>query len=108
MLESLFGNRTVENIFFYLLVYGDGYAKQLADLFSIPINGIQQQLKRLEDGGIVVNQMKGRTRVYQFNPRYPFLIELKTLLNKAMRVLPESEIAKYYCMRTRPRRKGKP
>ncbi len=73
MLESLFGNSTVEKILFYMLVYNNSYAKRMADSFGIPVNGIQQQLKRLEEGGILVNQLKGKTRLYQFNPRYPFL-----------------------------------
>lgn len=108
MLETLFGNATIEKILFCLSVYGDAYAKQMADLFEIPINGIQQQLRRLEDGGVLVSQLKGKTRVYQFNPRYPFLKQLKLLLDSARTVLPESEIDRYYRRRTRPRRKGKP
>ena len=108
MLEVLFGNATIEKVLYFLSVYGDGYAKQMADLFDIPVNGIQQQLKRLEDGGVLVSQLKGKTRLYQFNPRYPFLRELELLLDKAIKILPESEISKHYRKRTRPRRKGKP
>ena len=77
-------------------------------MFNIPVNGIQQQLKRLEDGGVVVSLMVGRTRQFQFNPRYPFLKELKALIQRAMEYLPEKEMQKYYRKRTRPRRKGKP
>lgn len=108
MLESLFGNRIVEKILFYLLVYRDGYIRGIANMFGIPVRGVVQQLKRLEDGGIVVSQKKGKIRLYQFNPRYPFLPELKALLQKGMSVLPPREIEKYYRQRTRPRRKGKP
>ncbi len=108
MLEALLGNTTIERILCCLSVYGDGYAKQMADLFGIPVNGVQQQLKRLEDGGVLVSQLKGKTRLYQFNPRYAFLKELKLLLDRAIELLPESEIDKYYRKRTRPRRKGKP
>jgi len=108
MLEALLGNTTIEKILYCLSVYGDGYAKQMADLFGIPVNGVQQQLKRLEDGGVLVSQLKGKTRLYQFNPRYAFLKELKLLLDRAIELLPESEIDKYYRKRTRPRRKGKP
>jgi len=108
MLESLFGNITIEKILFFLNVYEKGYPKGMADLFKIPVNGVQQQLRRLEDGGVVVSILHGRTRMYQFNPRYPFLKELKELLNKSMQFMPEEEIEKYYKMRQRPRRKGKP
>lgn len=108
MLEPVFGNATVEKILLALEVYGQGYPAGLAKLFDIPVNGIQQQLKRLEDGGVVVSLIIGRTRLYQFNPRYAFLKELKALIQKALQYLPEKEIQKYYVKRTRPRRKGKP
>ena len=108
MLEPLFGNKVVEKILFYLLTYENGYIRGIAGTFSIPVNGVIQQLKRLEDGGIVVSQKKGKIRLYSFNPRYPFLSELKVLLQKAMDVLPEPEIERFYSQRTRPRRKGKP
>jgi hypothetical protein len=107
MLEPVFGNITVEKILFALEVYGQSYPAGLAKLFGIPVNGIQQQLKRLEDGMVVVSLIVGRTRLYQFNPRYPFLKELKALIQRAMEYLPEKEIQKYYRNRTRPRRKGK-
>lgn len=108
MLEPIFGNKIIERIMFSLLVYENGYIRGIANLFGIPVRGVVQQLKRLEDGGVVVSQKKGKIRLYQFSPRYPFLAELKVLLQRAMDVLPQSEIEKYYRMRTRPRRKGKP
>ena len=108
MLESLFGNKTAEKILFYLSVYKDGYIRGIANTFKMPVNYITQQLKRLENGGIIVSQKKGKIRLYTFNPRYAFLPELKNLLQKAMDVLPEAEIERYYRQRTRPRRKGKP
>ena len=108
MLEPVFGNATVEKILFALEVYGQAYPAGLAKLFGIPVNGIQQQFKRLEDGGVVVSLMAGRTRLYQFNPRYAFLKELRQLIQRAIEFLPEKEIEKYYRNRTRPRKKGKP
>jgi DNA-binding transcriptional ArsR family regulator len=68
---------------------------------------VQQQLRRLEEGGVVVSRLYGRVRLYEFNPRYPFLDELRALLAKAMEYLPQEEIDKYYMRRTRPRRPGK-
>ena len=108
MLEPLFGNIVVEKIFFYLLTYNDGYVRGIADTFGMPVNRVAQQLKRLEDGGILAGQTKGKIRLYAFNPRYPFLAELKELLQKSMSFLSGTEIEKYYRQRTRPRRKGKP
>ncbi|MDO8281158.1 MAG: winged helix-turn-helix domain-containing protein [Thermodesulfovibrionia bacterium] len=108
MLESLFGNITIEKIFFFINTYGEGYPLGMAKTFDLPVNRIQQQLKRLEEGGIVVSRLAGRVRLYTFNPRYPFLNELKALISKAYDFFPENEKEKYYRQRTRPRRAGKP
>jgi len=108
MLEPLLGNGTIEKILFSLETYGQAYPKGLSRTFNISVNGIQQQLARLENGGVVVSAMVGRTRLYRFNPRYPFLKELRVLIKKAMEFLPEKEIQEYYSKRTRPRKKGKP
>jgi hypothetical protein len=62
----------------------------------------------LELGGILVSFSKGRTRLYSFNPRYPFLKELKGILDKALSFYPESEREKLLMNRRRPRMRGKP
>ena len=108
MLESILGNRVIEKILFYLFVYGDGYPRQLSDVFGISLNGIQQQLERLENGSVVISRFRGKVRIYSFNPGYPLLKELKQLLEKAVSLLPQEEMKKYYQKRTRPRRRGKP
>lgn len=108
MLEGLFGNITVEKILFYLYAYGEGYALGMARIFGMSVNRIQQQLKRLENNGIVASRLTGNVRIYIFNPRYPFLKELKALMTRAYEFLPEKEKDRYYRMRTRPRRAGKP
>lgn len=108
MLEALFGNITVEKILFFLNTYGEGYPLGMAKTFDFPVNRIQQQLKRLEEGSIVVSRLAGRVRIYTFNPRYPFLNELKSFISKAYEFLPEEDKERFYRMRTRPRRAGKP
>ena len=108
MLEGLFGNITIEKILFTLFVYGEGYPLGMAKNFVEPVNRFQQQLRRLENAGIVVSRLIGNVRIYTFNPRYPFLNELKALLDKAYKFLPDKEKEAYYSGRTRPRRAGKP
>lgn len=108
MLESLLGNATIEKILFFLETYGQGYPKRISRTFNIPVNGIQQQFRRLENGGIVVSFLEGKTRLYRFNPSYPFLKELRSILSRAMEFLSEKEMAQYYQKRTRPRKPGKP
>ena len=108
MLEALLGNITIEKILFFLETYGQGYPKGISRTFNIPVNGIQQQFRRLEDGGIVISSLEGKTRLYKFNPRYPFLGELRSMLKRAMEFLSEKEMEQYYRKRTRPRKPGKP
>lgn len=108
MLEPLFGNATVEKVLLYLQNYDEGYASEIASTFSIRLSVVQKQLKRLEDGGIISSQSKGRTRLFLWNPRYPFRKELQNLLEKAFEFIPSNEVEKFYRKRRRPRRTGKP
>lgn len=108
MLSRLFGSRTAELVFYYLFVYEKGYATKISGLYGVSLNTVQKQLIKFEDAGILVSFLEGRTRVFRWNPRYPFLPELKALLEKALKYLPENEKSKYFKERTRPRRTGKP
>jgi hypothetical protein len=108
MLEALFGNPVIEKIFFTLLICNESYPLGLAKTFNEPVNKFQQQLKRMEEGGIIVSRLVGRTRIYTFNPRYTFLMELKALISRAYEFVPETEKERFYSKRTRPRRAGKP
>lgn len=110
MLENLFGNPVIEKVLFYLLMNEKAYASQLQKVFDQPLFSFQKALERLEKGGVIVSQMEGKTRLYQYNPRYPMLKELKIFLKKSYEFLPKDFCLKYYesPVRKRPRRKGKP
>lgn len=110
MLEFLFGNRVIEKILFYLIKNEDCYPSQLREIFQVPLYSFQRALARLEKGGILISYRKGKTLLYQFNPRYPFLSEFKNFLEKAYEGFPQEIREKYYeqVKRKRPRRPGKP
>lgn len=110
MLEYLFGNPIIEKILFYLLVNEKCYPSQLQKTFQIALYSFQRALARLEKGNVIFSHKEGKTLIYQFNPRYPFLAELKIFLEKAYSFLPEDIQQKYYepVVRKRPRRHGKP
>ena len=108
MLEAIFGNGTAEKVLLYLVVRREGYARELALAFGVSISVVQKQLLRLERGGVLVSVTKGRTRLFQLNPAYPFVVELEALLRRAFKFLPASERAPYEPRRTRPRASGKP
>ena len=110
MLEALFGNESIERVLFYLLKNKTCYALQLKKQFQSTLSPMQQALLRLERGGILASTLVGKTRVFQFNPRYLFLEELCSFLQCAYETLPEEIKKKYYetPIRKRPRRTGKP
>lgn len=110
MLEYLFGTPVIEKVLFYLLVNQKCYPSQLRKVFQNPLYSFQRALGRLEKGGVIVSHKEGKTLIYQFNPRYPFLNELKIFLEKAYAFFPEEIRLKYYepIVRKRPRRQGKP
>ncbi len=108
LLEGLFGNPTAEKVLLYLENYGSGYARLIALNFEIATSQVQKQLERLEREGILVSRMLGKTREYQFNPRYSFLKTLRQLLSEALLLLPNDYHLRYFRKRTRPRRAGKP
>src|ERR1700722_8289021 len=108
MLEALFGNPNIEKILFYLLRFEEGYARGMALSFGEAVSPLQNQLNRVERGGVIVSRLVGRTRVFKINPRYPFQTELRSFLVKAFGAIPGPQVEKYYTLRTRPRRQGKP
>lgn len=110
MLEHLFGNPVIEKILFFLLTNEKCYPSQLKGVFHIPLYSFQKALGRLEKGGIIISHKEGKTLIYQFNPLYPFLSELKAFLQKSYEFFPEDIRKKYYepIVRRRPRRQGKP
>lgn len=103
MLEVIFGNATMEKVLLYLYVFEEAYIREISRNFMTPVRGVVLQLDRLEKGGVLVSQLKGKIRLYRFNPSYPFLKELRILLSKAYSVLPPNIKEKYYLKRTRPR-----
>ncbi|MGE3954342.1 MAG: winged helix-turn-helix domain-containing protein [Parachlamydiales bacterium] len=110
MLEALFGTSTIERILLFLFANDKTYASEISKRFHCSLTAMQNGLDRLEAGGIIVGFPIGRTRIYQFNPRYPFLTELKALLATAYQALPDSVRATLYepPIRRRPRKRNKP
>jgi hypothetical protein len=85
----------------------EGYAREIAKFYRTDLKSIQRQLDKFEKSGVLVSRAVGRTRPYVFNPRYPFLNEVKALLAKALSFYPESEREELIMNRRRPRARGK-
>ena len=103
---GLFGEN-VTKILFYLNSFSEAYATEVAKQFCIKQQTVQYHMDKLETLGILKSRTVGRTRLYRINPRYVLRRELNSLLEKAMKYLPEEVFKQYYLQRTRPRTKGK-
>ncbi len=110
MLEYLFSNKNVEKILVYLFLHGKANASELSRSFNSSLDPIQKTLRKLEEGGLLVSFLEGRTRVFQWNPRYPFLSEIQALAEKEYEFLPIhiQETVYQSIKRKRPRKTGKP
>jgi len=108
MLGPILGSVNAERVLIYLAARDEGYAREIARFFGADPDSIHKQLVKFETGGILISRDVGRTITYQFNPRYPFLAELKDLVDKALRFYPEEERERLLMSRRRPRRRGKP
>jgi len=108
MLEPLLGSPNKEKILLYLYTSDESYPREIARSLGLSLGAAQYQLSKLESGGVLYSKLKGKVRLYGFNPRYPFKKELEALLEKTLTFIPEEEKDKYYRPRLRPRRTGKP
>ena len=108
MLEPLLGSVSRERVLIFLFARGEGYAREIARFYKAGLDPIQKQLDRLETVGVLVSRVAGRTRLYVFNPRYPFLKELRSLLERALSFYPQDLRESLVMNRRRPRRRAKP
>ena len=108
MLSILFGSELREKILLYLAECGEAYSLELAKNFEASLFAVQNQLKRLEEAGILVSRNVGRTRLFELNPRYFLREQLLALLKRDFEFLPREQIQKQFRPRRRTRRPGKP
>ena len=108
VLNGLLKAESQEKILIYLLVRKSGYAKAIADFFDVGVTPIQKQVLKLEEQGILVGSNIGRSRVFQLNPQYRLLPELKALIEGAFKAYPTEVKERLLMERSKPRRTGKP
>ena len=108
MLEAVLGSTGAERVLIVIAGRGKAYAAEIAKIFDLNPPAVHKQLDRMERDGLLVSQEVGRTRVYEFNPRFAFREELQAMLEKALSMYPQEVRDKILLERRRPRRKGKP
>jgi DNA-binding transcriptional ArsR family regulator len=108
MLEPLLESPAKERILLYIHARGEAYPREIARDLGLYINVVQNQLLKLEAGGVLYSKLRGKIRLFGVNPRYPFKTELRGLLEKALSFASDAESRKLFRPRLRPRRTGKP
>ena len=105
--SSPFGSQTRTRLLFALELLGQSYARELARLLGVSLSSVQKGLASLERDGLIAGRLLGRTRVFQMNPRYFAVEQLRTFL---VRLVAEDHDLKARSarLRRRPRRTGKP
>lgn len=109
MLEGVLGSLTAEQVLVFLTARGGkAYAKEIADTFAIRVSQVQRVMERMERDGVLVSGKVGRTRVYEWNPRFAFKEETEALMRRALELYPPTLRETLVLNRRRPRRAGKP
>ena len=108
MIEAIVGSKSSEQVFIFLTAREEGYATEIANFFDADLYAIQNQLQRLENAGILFSRKVGRTRLYRFNPRFAFLPELRSFLDKVLNFYPKDIKDALVMNRRRARKKDKP
>lgn len=108
MIEAITGSIIKEKIILYLILNPLSYPSEIARTFKFNLYTVQKQLENLENGGVVCSRLKGKVRLYEIDPRYPFKKEMEALFMKVYSFTDKETKEKYYIKRTRPRKPGKP
>ncbi len=108
-LETVFGSRSAARTLLHLYHYGEIHAKAIADDYGEKsITPYWRVLVRFEEAGLFVSQLRGRTRLFRFDPKSPLANALKEFVGRAYEMIPLEAREKLFSSRRRPRRTGKP
>ncbi|MCZ6641717.1 MAG: ArsR family transcriptional regulator [Gammaproteobacteria bacterium] len=96
MMEAVFGSVAAQCVLLYLQNYSEGYARGIADKFDMGASQVFKQLRKFEDGGLLMSRAIGKTRVYYWNEQNHLVTDLRSLLQSLLESLPEAEVNRYY------------
>ncbi|MBD3278493.1 MAG: ArsR family transcriptional regulator [Candidatus Aegiribacteria sp.] len=82
MFEPLLGSLAREQVLLFIHLRSTGYAREISRYFGLPVDSVQKQLKRLKHADLLTSRTSGRTVIYEFNTKCPYLEELRWLLTR--------------------------
>lgn len=107
VLESILGSRSATLVLLFLENYGEGHASRIAKTFNVSVMGIQRQLKRLEESGVLLSRMVGSSRIFTFNDTNPTVKSLRALLDSELKTMPKEYTNLYFGEIQKPQRREK-
>ena len=107
MLDKIFGNETISMIYLNLFHYDEVYSALIEKNTGIGSRAVLNQLNKMEEAGVLVSRSVGRTRLYQFNPKSPFVKPIKDIIEITYSNMNIKMKEKMFKERMRPRAKGK-
>jgi predicted ArsR family transcriptional regulator len=107
-LQDLFGGKAAEAVLLALFHQGETYGREVARDFGIALDGVQRQLERFERSGVLVCKRRGRTLLYQWNPKSRLSTRLRELVGVVYDGLGLEKKQEMFQGRHQPRAKDKP
>lgn len=104
---ALFGSPTRTKVLLAIALLEETYPRELARLLGTPLMSVQRTVNDFDREGVTASRMVGVQRQVRLNPRYFALAELRPLLQRLSKSMPEV-VAAVKSFRRRPRRAGKP
>ena len=107
-IAGLLGSKAKESLLMYLFARGKAYVSEVAAFYpELSRSAIQNAAEVLEKDGVLVEGQQGNLRIYEFNPRCPYVRNLQLMLQDVSKCYPPSDRERLFIYRAAPRRKGK-
>lgn len=102
----LFGSRARTRVLVATALLEETYPRELTVLLALPLITVQRAVNQLEREGVLASRRVGVQRMIRLNPRYFALKELRPLVLRLAKGMPDVAQA-ISSLRRRPRRAGK-
>ncbi|EMJ71615.1 hypothetical protein LEP1GSC034_2948 [Leptospira interrogans str. 2003000735] len=99
---------TASRVLLHVYHYNEIHSSAIANDYGKTVTPIRLQLERFEKAGILVAKNVGRSRVFAFNQKSPFVKPIKEILSIFYNSLIIEEKENIFSTRRRPREKGRP
>lgn len=90
-LKYILGNTTAEKCLMHVYHHNGAHTRQIARDHNIDADSVNKQLRRFEKAGVLRREKRGRTVVYFFNEKCPFIPEIISIIRKVYDKIPDRQ-----------------